>query len=151
MTCHTLTRSLTISRSKEVIMETKSMSTHIHGVTLALDNNHKVKHVLNKGKCKIGAKKSLEGFQFFCCKNHLRFSTWPNGKKIKSKWNNLLLPWQGGMKVAMGCTWPRKYIDHYWKKDMWMKMGKFQCKNPLLTSLNICNIQRHMWLSKSTL
>ncbi len=43
-------------------METKSMPTHIHGTTLALDNNHKVKHVLNKGKCKIGAKKSLEGF-----------------------------------------------------------------------------------------
>jgi hypothetical protein len=85
VTCHTLTRSLTISRSKEVIMETKSMSTHIHGMTLALDNNHKVEHVLNKGKCKIGAKQFLEGFQFFCCKNHLRFSTWPNGKKVKSK------------------------------------------------------------------
>jgi hypothetical protein len=43
-------------------METKSMPTHIHGATFALDNNHKVKHVLNKRKCKIGVKKSLEGF-----------------------------------------------------------------------------------------
>jgi hypothetical protein len=98
-----------------------------------------------------GWKILLKGFQFFCWKNHLRSSTWPNGKKIKSKWDNLLLPWQGGMKVAMGYTWPRKYINHYTKKDMWMKMGIPQCKSPLLTFLNICNIQRHMWLNKSTL
>ncbi len=106
---------------------------------------------LKKGNCKIGVKKSPKGFQFVCCKNHLRSSTWPNGKKIKSKWNNLLLPWQGGMKVAVGCTWPRKYIDHYWKKNMWMRMGIPQCKSPLFTSFNICNIQRHMWSNKLTL
>jgi hypothetical protein len=35
-------------KDKEVIMETKSMPTYIHGVTLALDNNHKVEPVLKK-------------------------------------------------------------------------------------------------------
>jgi len=48
------------------------------------------------------------------------------------------------MKVAMGCTWPTKYIDHYWKKEMWMRMGIPQCKNLHLTSFNICNVQAHV-------